>query len=162
MKAPPILMHHVWMVGSIITYLPPSKKMPRTSSPSAIPRQRAKFSPISSKPTSRRQHSPSHILELSSDDSALSPLRSPQSQTRSPSQPRPKNVSSNVRLMPSSEVIEISSDEDDAPLSQESAVAALRKQVSKLKQVCPSLINIRLINSVLSRKTSNMSKNVLR
>ncbi|EKM80794.1 hypothetical protein AGABI1DRAFT_126832 [Agaricus bisporus var. burnettii JB137-S8] len=105
--------------------------MPRASSPPATHRQRTKFSPIPSKPTSRHQHSPSLILELSSDDSALSPLHSP---TKSPSQQRPKNTSNNARIIPSSDVIEISSDDDDGPPSQASIVADLRKQVSKLKQ----------------------------
>lgn len=137
-------------------YLPTTvKQMPRASSPPAAHRQRTKFSPIPSKPTSRHQHSPSLILELSSDDSALSPLHSP---TKSPSQQRPKNTSNNARIIPSSDVIEISSDDDDGPPSQASIVADLRKQVSKLKQVCPSLINITFIKLILSKENERYGK----
>lgn len=106
--------------------------MPRAQSP---PTAHARPSPLTSKPPSKRQQPLSPTLELTSDDILASPPPPHKSSKRVPSQhikSKPKRV---PHISPS-DVIEISSDEDDVPPSHESILADLRRQVRRLKQVC--------------------------
>ncbi|KAJ3569624.1 hypothetical protein NP233_g4930 [Leucocoprinus birnbaumii] len=102
-------------------------------SPPRGTRAQSRTSPLAQKPASKRQAS-SEVLELSSsDDTPLHPLSKhakPKSTltVKKRTKPKPKIPLSTA------EVIEISSDEDDVPLSQESLIADLRNQVKKLKQ----------------------------
>ncbi|KAF9453918.1 hypothetical protein P691DRAFT_657162 [Macrolepiota fuliginosa MF-IS2] len=108
--------------------------MPRAQSPPGVQRAHLRTSPLASKPSSKRHTLPSDVLELSSDTTHI-PLPPPQKPPgRVASLTTRKHKSKPKAQIQPSEVIEISSDEDDAPPSQEVVLADLRRQVKKLKQ----------------------------
>ncbi|KAF5351920.1 hypothetical protein D9756_007459 [Leucocoprinus leucothites] len=108
--------------------------MPRAQTPPRSTRANSRVSPLPPKPPSRRLDSSPDVLELtSSDDTPLHPphkhqKRIPQLTLKKKPKSNPKAQSQPV------DVIEISSDEDDVPPSQESLIEDLRSQVKKLKQ----------------------------
>ncbi|KXN90144.1 hypothetical protein AN958_04634 [Leucoagaricus sp. SymC.cos] len=109
--------------------------MPRVQSPPRGTRAHSRVSPLASKPNSKQQDLSTDVLELTSGDdipnTPLPQLRKHHKRVSSlTTKKKPRQKLQNAPL----DVIEISSDEDEASPSQGSIIADLRGQVKKLEQ----------------------------
>jgi len=109
-----------------------SSTMPPIQMPPHETCARSRSSSVAQKPSSKRINLSSDTLELSSPDVhfRVPPRRRKPLITKTKHKPKPKAP------IDDKDVIEISSDEGEVPLSQECIVANLRRQVKSRTHVC--------------------------